>query len=249
VESPATVLPRGDIIQQLVDRILSAPVVPAREDQRVAVRPLTDAFLSGLGNRAPEILSGYLDRAAALVIQLLTEEQRKFVGKPQYENAVELVEFDPSYMSRPTVSSDRVGVFTRGVGYEGWRRSLYFQAWFDSSPERDLANILDGADEVSFWVRLQRGDLPILWHGTGNWYTPDFLAVDTDTVHWIIEVKMDKEMKTEEVQEKRQAATRWANYVSTNAEVGQLWRYLLVSESDIRTSKGSWPALERLGTA
>ena len=30
-------------------------------------------------------------------------------------------------------------------------------------------------------------------------------------------------------------------------EVGVSWRYLLVSESDINTAKGSWAALKKLG--
>jgi hypothetical protein len=41
----------------------------------------------------------------------------------------------------------------------------------------------------------------------------------------------------------RSAALRWANHVSVAREVGVTWRYLLVSETDINTAKGSWPAL------
>jgi hypothetical protein len=35
--------------------------------------------------------------------------------------------------------------------------------------------------------------------------------------------------------------------VTADAGVGATWRYLLVSESDVDTAKGSWPALKRLG--
>jgi len=76
---------------------------------------------------------------------------------------------------------------------------------------------------------------------------PDFIAIDDHATHWIIEAKMDKEMSSDEVQGKREAARRWANYVSADEQVGMRWRYLLASETDIRTAKGSWAALKGLG--
>ncbi len=58
---------------------------------------------------------------------------------------------------------------------------------------------------------------------------------------------MDKEMEAEDVLGKREAAMRWANHVSASDEVKVTWRYLLVSEDDIATAKGSWEALKKLG--
>jgi type III restriction enzyme len=58
---------------------------------------------------------------------------------------------------------------------------------------------------------------------------------------------MDKEVEAGDVQAKREAAQRWANHVSAAPVVGKRWRYLLVSESDVRIAKGSWAALKRLG--
>jgi type III restriction enzyme len=52
-----------------------------------------------------------------------------------------------------------------------------------------------------------------------------------------VEVKMDNEMTSTDVQAKREAAE----------SVDATWRYLLVSESDVEMAKGSWRALERLG--
>jgi type III restriction enzyme len=134
------------------------------------------------------------------------------------------------------------------VGYEGYKKSLYAQDWFDSSTERDLANILDDEPAITLWVRLQIGDLPILWTDGGREYNPDFIAIDTDSTHWVVEVKMNKEMSTPEVKGKRDAARRWANYVSADEKVGGTrWRYLLLSENDVKTAKGSWEALKKLG--
>jgi type III restriction enzyme len=59
---------------------------------------------------------------------------------------------------------------------------------------------------------------------------------------------MDKEMASEDVKGKREAAKRWANHVTADPSVKLTWKYLLVSESDINTAKGSWDALKRLGS-
>lgn len=67
------------------------------------------------------------------------------------------------------------------------------------------------------------------------------LVVEADGTHWVVEIKMDKEMISADVQGKREAAQRWANYVTADASVGKAWRYLLVSESDVEMAKGSWP--------
>jgi type III restriction enzyme len=246
VESPASLLPLDDARQQLIDQVLMAPVVPARPNQRRPAAEIVDAFIRGLDGQADTILSGYLDRAAAGLIQLITEEHRKVAAKPSYGEVVEVTEFNKVRIGRVETTQDRFGPFRKGVGYDAYHNSLYAQDWFDSSTERDTGNILEDADGISHWVRLQVGDLPILWTGA-HVYNPDFVAVERDGTHWVIEVKMDKEMPSAEVQGKRDAARRWANYVSADDAVGVRWHYLLVSETEVKTARGSWEALRALG--
>ncbi len=246
VESPATLFPLDELRGQLVEQLCAAPVVPARGNQRYPAGRIVDAFLTGLGTHAESILSGYMDRAAANLIQVVTEEQRRFVVKPTYGEVVELASLGKVRQGRGETSQDRFGAFKKGVGYEGYSKSLYSQDWFDSSTERDVANILEDADEVVVWARLQIGDLPILWAGARE-YNPDFIAVDRHGHHWLIEVKMDKEMAATDVRGKRQAARRWANYVSADEKVAVPWNYVLVSETDVKTAKGLWEALKALG--
>ncbi len=248
VASPAALLPLEQVRRDLTQCLLSAPVVPARANQRYAAGQIVDAFLKGLGPSAETMLSGYLDRAAARLIQLVTEDHRKVASKPTYGEVVELATFDKPRISRLESTTDRYGDFKgkKGVGFEGYRKSLYAQDWFDSSTERDVANILEDASDITLWVRLQIGDLPILWTEARE-YNPDFIAVDRQDMHWIVEVKMDREMTSADVQGKRDAARRWANYVSGDEAVGTCWRYLLVSETDVKTAKGSWEALKGLG--
>jgi len=245
VASQGLLFPLDVLRARLEEAVLAAPFVPARREQRNAVRPLIEAFLEGLGGQAPAVLSANFERAAARLLELVAREQKRFMAKPQYEEEVELTDFRPIRTARPHTSRDLTGAFSKTVAYEGWNKSLYAQAWFDSAPERSLALMLDTSDEVDCWVRLQVGDLPILWRDARQ-YNPDFVAVETTGAHWVVEAKRDDEMASDDVQAKREAARTWARHVNADAQVKGPWQYLLGSESDIETVKGSWPALKQL---
>jgi type III restriction enzyme len=246
VVSQISLLPLEDALHQLRIRVMDSAPVPARPQEAKALTPLLDAFAEGLGDKTADVLSAYMDRVAAGFIDLITKEQRRYAGKPVYKDVVDIITLAPVRIARPKTTQDRLGKFQRGVGYE-YTKSIYAQDWFDSSPERDLANILNAAKEIAYWIRLQRNDLPILWHGSGSEYNPDFIAIDRDDTHWIIEVKKDNEMLSAEVQGKREAAIRWAQHVNADEKVTDTWRYLLVSETNVRTAKGSWTALRGFG--
>ncbi len=97
------------------------------------------------------------------------------------------------------------------------------------------------------WLRLHISDLPIVWAADGRKYNPDFIALDSNGAGWLIEVKADKDLDTEDVRGKREAAKRWANIVNASDAIDRTWTYLLLSESDIKTATGSWPALVKTG--
>lgn len=162
------------------------------------------------------------------------------------EQVVELQRFSPTRANDRPVSGDRHGAFSRSVAYEGWKRSLFAIEWFDSRTERTVANAVDDDPVVTCWVRLHVGEMPILWNSAGQEYNPDFIVIDADGAHWVVEVKMDKEMDAPTVIGKREAARRWANYVTADEKVGVRWRYMLASETDVETAKGSWSALRAL---
>jgi type III restriction enzyme len=240
VESPASLIPLEDAVKRMADQVLGSSIVPARKGQRAQLAPLLEAFLSGLGDRAELILSSYLDRAAAGFIQLVSSEQRRFATAPRYDEILELRPFAPLRHGRPATSSDRFGVFKKGVGYTGWQRSMYEQVWFDSATERELANLIDDADQVQVWARLHIKDLEIRYEG--GTYNPDFLAAG-DGQRWVIETKADRELQTQNVQAKREAAQRWANHVSADERVTERWNYMLIGETDLRQARGDWRAL------
>jgi len=238
-----------ELRESLAEIVLASPAVPARKEERGALQPLLDEFLAGLGDKAEEVLSANLERAGARLVRLVAEEQRKYMAKPKMGEIIKLEEFNPARATDKAVSSDRLGPFSKSEAYDGWKRSLFPVEWFDSEPERRVANIADGDDAVSCWVRLHVKELPILWNSAGQEYNPDLIVVEANGEHLVVETKMEKEMTAADVQGKREAALRWANHVSIAPEVGVTWRYLLLSESDINTAKGSWPALKKLGGA
>ena len=243
LESPAALIPLENAKRQLSERVLAASIVPSRKGQRAQLAPIVDAFVDGLGDQAELVLSSYMDRAAARLIQLVTEEHRRFTSSPSYDEVLALREFRPVRHGRPVISKDRFGSFRRGIGYVGWKRSLFEQSWFDSSTERDLANTVDDTSSVDVWVRLLNRDLSIRWDGGG--YNPDFIVAE-GSVRWVVETKADRDMATENVLGKRKAAQRWANHVSADDQVrkrGEEWRYLLVSETDLKEAKDDWSAL------
>jgi len=248
IQSIPSLFSLDDLRTQLTDMVLASPAVPARKNERAKLQPMIDAFFEGLGDKADEVLSANLARAGARLIRLVEQEQKRFMAKPSYEEVVNLEEFSPTRASEKDATDDRLGPFSRALAYEGWSKSLFPVEWFDSSPERTVANMVDKDNGVKCWVRLHINELPILWTSGGQQYNPDLLVIENDGTHWVVEVKMDKEIASEDVKGKREAARRWANHVSGDASVDADWKYLLVSESDINTAKGSWDALKRLGS-
>lgn len=246
VQASVSLLLLEDLHRDLLDRVLGAGIVPARASERNAAAPIIDAFLDGLTDQTQPLLSAYMDRAAAKLIALITTEQGKFKSNVTFENVVEVVEFSKKRLARPTTTHDLAGKFQRGVGYE-YSKSVFVQDWFDSGTERDVANILDDEKTISYWLRLQTGDLPILWAEQRD-YNPDFVAVATDGTHYIVEVKMQKEMTSADVLAKRTAARRWVNHVNKSTRVKSKWSYLLIGEDDVTTASGSWRALRALAS-
>jgi type III restriction enzyme len=247
VRSAPRLFPEQDLRAELAEAVIASPSVPARKNERAALAPLLDAFFEGLGSHAVPVLSANLDRAAARLIRFVEQEQRLFMAKPSFEEVVKVQLFDPPRVTDKPVSADRFGSFARSTAYQGWQRSVFPVEWFDSRPERTVANMVDSDNHVICWVRLHIKELPILWTSGGQEYNPDLIVVEHDGTHWVVEVKQDKEMNAPDVQGKREAATRWANHVSADTTVGTHWGYLLVSESDVETAKGSWKALIQLG--
>jgi type III restriction enzyme len=232
--------------QLLVDALLLSPIVPARAGEKYQAERIVEAFIEGLGSEAEAILSAASDRAAGEIIRIVSTERQKYSVAPTTTEVVTIEPLKPVRKRREQTNPDRFGPFDRISGYE-FEKSLYAQDWFDSSPERDLANIVDQSSEVQSWVRLQRNDLKILWADARD-YNPDFVVRESGGRQWIVEVKADRDRDSEDVSGKLRAAKRWANHVNADPRVSERWGYLLVVESDIRNAHGSWGSVAALGS-
>lgn len=247
VLSAGGAVPVATSIKRLTDDVMDSGAVPNRRGQRELLDRIIAVFLDGLGPQAPAALAAYERRTADGITGLIRAFQAGRVPTTTFSDEVELRPFAAVRHSRKTVLP-LGSPFSRGVGYTGFARSLYTQDWFDGgSTEFALAELLDDTADIALWLRLQRDDLPLAWAGDTKAYNPDFVALDTAGVHWVIEGKADDTAADPAVLAKQKAAINWAAHVS--ATTGVQWRYMFATESDIATAKGSWSALKRLSLA
>lgn len=116
--------------------------------------------------------------------------------------------------------------------FTGYTKGFYPEVTFDSTPEKDLAAILEQDRAVIRWVRPPEGNIPIYWRGRN--YNPDFI-VETADAKYLVEVKRRKEIgppMVAEVKEKALAALRWCQTAS-GIGGGKTWEYKLIPDDAI----------------
>lgn len=134
--------------------------------------------------------------------------------------------------------------FVRGRFYSGWFKSLFEAESFDSySGEYLLARLLNTSPHIVWWHRLHPQDGASIYYTSKDRYFPDFVALDDEGVHWIIEGKDRRGHSDERVQAKRRAAESVVHrLVGTDGFAEDKWGYLIAYESDIAASD-SWDEL------
>lgn len=137
--------------------------------------------------------------------------------------------------------------FVRGRVYGGWFKSLFEAEHFDSySGEYQLAKLLNTSPNIQWWHRLHPQDNAFIYFNSKDRYFPDFVAKDTDGVHWIIEGKSEQGRDDTQVKAKRQAAESLVRrLIADETYAGQHWGYLIAYEKDIEKSD-SWSDLKAL---
>lgn len=218
-------LPFPEARQRLVDTVLAFDEVSETKANRNAAERLADAVIDGAGT----------ERALVAQFNAILDAIRIAI-RNHYRQAPTVTEdrwsteaFAPTRTNHRPEEPNRFGSFSKSVAYSGWTKSLHALNWFDSKPERSLANLLDDDDQVELWARIQRGELVIPWHA--GRYHPDFYVLVDDT-NYVIEVKADRDLTNPEVQAKREAAEQWAREATDQGDYGT-WRYLLVRQSAV----------------
>lgn len=133
--------------------------------------------------------------------------------------------------------------YVRDHPFRGWERSILPIARFDAkSTEWELAQFIDRDSDIAWWLRLDVFGPAYINTERDNRYFPDFIVIDTSGVYWLAEAKSDRNAQDADVLRKRDAAERWARAVTDAGEYGE-WRYLFVTETNIRQAGGSWNGL------
>lgn len=135
--------------------------------------------------------------------------------------------------------------FVRGRVYGGWFKSLFAEESFDSfTGEYQLARLLNTSPGIVWWHRLHPQDQAFVYYNAKDRYFPDFVARDSDGVHWIIEGKDERSRDDDRVQAKRRAAEALVRrLVAEDAYAGQRWGYLIAYEQDTARAD-SWEDLK-----
>jgi len=241
-----------DIESDLARRLLEGNGVAATLTEANAAMDVAQAFLRGarVTNSTPWRKShGQL--ATAKLSEWITAQQ---VSRPARE-VVEVNQVkwpDPEERIEVVTPQDRQLInrssdFVRGYPYKGWTKSIYEVNAFDAySTEFRLAQLFESNKNVKAWVRVDH-TVPLrinyLSGAVQREYMPDFIVIDDNDIHWIVEGKADSEMANPLVLAKEDAAANWVNAVNANSVVAQRWGYILCSENVISASS-SWQALK-----
>ena len=116
--------------------------------------------------------------------------------------------------------------------YEG-RKSVFNLVPCDNEFEKEFAQFLDKAEDVKSFAKVPETFGFAIEYTDGNYnlrnYYPDFIAVDKEGIHWLLETKG---MESEETEFKDRAATLWCEN-ATNL-TGKQWRYKKVPQQKFK---------------
>ena len=223
----ALMLP-GEVTAALAAAITDLPSVPTTPENINGANRLAACVVKGAGGE--DALAGRLSVALRQIQIHLKAEIAKL--KPATTSTVTVGTFAPIRANVRELETNRHATFNRNKAFTGWTKGLHDTCWFHSKPERDAALILDGDPDVDVWVRLQGDDLEVQWRK--GIYEPDFYVRATDGTNYVLEVKADKDLSSDVVNAKKDAARTWSRLV-TDSGAGT-WKYLLCGEEVVKNS-------------
>lgn len=140
----------------------------------------------------------------------------KDYGRKHWEEQVKKVEDIPKYL------------------WYGFVKACHPEYKFQSKAEKDFAAVCEQDTAVLRWLRPARYQFSIYWNRQHDLYSPDFVVETADTI-FIVESKSTKEIGSEEVMGKMNAALKYCAEASRfNAQHGgKPWRYLLIPHTEV----------------
>lgn len=129
--------------------------------------------------------------------------------------------------------------YVRKYIYSGYLKSFYSEYKFDSTTELDFSFVLETDRDVIRWLRPAREQFHIYWANGSRRYEPDFI-VETEDCIYMVETKAAKDVSSEEVLLKKQAAEEYCRHATeyTAENGGKPWRYVLMAHDTVDRSAG-----------
>lgn len=116
--------------------------------------------------------------------------------------------------------------------FTGYKKSYYPANAFDSDTERIFSIILEEDPDVIRWIKPPLNQLGLFWKA-GQQYNPDFL-VETTTGKFMVEVKAQNEVTSDEVVAKAREGIKWCKFASMADPDKKTWEYKLISDDNIK---------------
>ncbi|MFF5606257.1 DEAD/DEAH box helicase [Streptomyces cellulosae] len=239
--------PISKVREDLEERILNLPQLKLTADEVEAAQSIVHTFLDAAIEVDAEDTTPWEEARAELA---LTQLERLVVSS--FKQKLETVEHEIVKVTVPPPAQPWPGQtmpqmqmtdkVIRGMGYTGWSNSILPVVHFDAlSTEVKLARLMDVSPKVDWWLRLESQSGTYIQLDNGSRYFPDFIAIDTDGVHWLVEGKSNAEAASESVLAKKAAAEAWAKEVTDRGDFGT-WKYLFATEDHLSQAK-SWDIL------
>ncbi|MCE5301441.1 MAG: hypothetical protein LLG37_11315 [Spirochaetia bacterium] len=247
--------PQDNLDKILINEIINHPEVDYDSNT---------ALLFKLTGEAIAKLKTYLDEAGVVNV---VRYNKKSVADFIYSQMMEHFKFVPAPYEKPKVhafteiavhnyscEAGEMHAYTDTIEpanripakiFTGFAKSCHASYKFDSKSEKDFATILEQDIEVRRWLRPAPGQFSIYWHNNMNKYIPDFI-VETDRTIYMVEIKAENEMGSDEVQEKAKAGVFYCKQASdfTAANNGKQWKYVLIPHSKVQFSMNAKTLME-----
>ena len=206
----------ADFIIDVVEQYL-AQIPGDEEEKRRIVRRYASLIVADIRNQIYE----HMERKTHDIHII----QKDLILFRQFSKSVKVdgkVKFDRPFSDKSNI---RKYLFT------GYKKAYYPENAFDSDPERLFSIILEEDENVIHWIKPPLNQLGLFWKA-GQQYNPDFL-VETTTGKFMIEVKAQNEVTSDEVISKAREGIKWCRFASTADPDHKKWEYKLISDENI----------------
>ena len=247
VEASQLSLPVDALRDRIRAEVLRSRYVTSTRQESNAINRLVGAFLTGAGVTDEESTT-WTDAKVANAVSSFLSLVREYHSQrgSSLQTGVELVEYPPAGIVAPDEVFPRTAAWAPRRWYSGWNKSILPNARFDArSTELALAELFEASNpDVAWWVRVEAHQDVWIPYGHRQRHYPDFIVVDGDGDHWMIEGKADDRANDPDVIEKKNAGYEWARFANDSGDATATWHYLFATETAIQQAGGTWSGLK-----